>query len=288
MPHAHYEYGPFGEPLRVTGPAASLNPFRFSTKRTDPTTALVLYEYRVYSPTLGRWLSRDPVGELRGQAAYGFCTNDSVDAYDLFGLCDGSCGRLVGILAPSPIPAFPFPIPPPVPLPTPGSPAHKAACDTAAAIARSFLTSPEEIRAWDRFVSGKAPDVVELTREEMGSVLSAAPKFQADLSVQAEECKTALSYWSDRTKQIDDSIGSPWTRALGQVTITVTTLCGCRALAWKACIDDKYDFDPTWFRGGRTRQAEVETILVWLAQNVGFCGWKEYRHKGCQDGIIAL
>jgi RHS repeat-associated protein len=64
MPHAHYEYGPFGEPLRITGPAAALNPFRFSTKRTDPTTDLVLYEYRVYSPGLGRWVSRDPINEL--------------------------------------------------------------------------------------------------------------------------------------------------------------------------------------------------------------------------------
>jgi RHS repeat-associated protein len=63
MPHAHYEYGPFGEPIRVSGPAAALNPFRFSTKRTDNTTDLVLYEYRVCSPILGRWLSRDPIDE---------------------------------------------------------------------------------------------------------------------------------------------------------------------------------------------------------------------------------
>jgi hypothetical protein len=26
-PTAHYEYGPFGEPIRVSGPAATLNPF---------------------------------------------------------------------------------------------------------------------------------------------------------------------------------------------------------------------------------------------------------------------
>jgi len=35
---------------------------RFSTKRTGDGTGLVLYEYRVYSPALGRWLSRDPIG----------------------------------------------------------------------------------------------------------------------------------------------------------------------------------------------------------------------------------
>jgi RHS repeat-associated protein len=61
---ARYEYGPFGEPLRLTGAAAGWNPFRFSTKRTEDGTGLVLYEYRAYSPALGRWLSRDPVGEV--------------------------------------------------------------------------------------------------------------------------------------------------------------------------------------------------------------------------------
>ncbi len=61
---ARYEYGPFGEPIRVTGPAAGPSPFRFSTKRTDSTTDLVLYEYRLYNPSLGRWLSRDPMWEL--------------------------------------------------------------------------------------------------------------------------------------------------------------------------------------------------------------------------------
>ncbi|NGO39729.1 hypothetical protein G4L39_10035, partial [Limisphaera ngatamarikiensis] len=59
---ARYEYGPFGEPLRLTGAAAGWNPFRFSTKRTEDGTGLVLYEYRAYSPSMGRWLSRDPMG----------------------------------------------------------------------------------------------------------------------------------------------------------------------------------------------------------------------------------
>jgi len=58
---ARYEYGPFGEPIRVSGPAANLNPFRFSTKRTDPTSDMVLYEYRVYSPNIMRWTSCDPL-----------------------------------------------------------------------------------------------------------------------------------------------------------------------------------------------------------------------------------
>jgi len=100
LPTARYEYGPFAEPIRVTGPAAPLNPFRFSTKRTDPTTDLVLYEYRVYKPSIGRWTNRDPLGEpgfelLRHQSPsvlgngpnrYLFSGNDPIGKIDPLGL----------------------------------------------------------------------------------------------------------------------------------------------------------------------------------------------------------
>ena len=77
-----YEYGPFAEPIRVTGPAANQSPFRFSTKRTDPITELVLYEYRAYNPSLGRWLSRDPIEETGGLNVYGFVGNGPVQRID--------------------------------------------------------------------------------------------------------------------------------------------------------------------------------------------------------------
>jgi RHS repeat-associated protein len=64
---ARYEYGPFGEPICITSPAASLNPFRFSTKRTENNTDLVLYENRAYSPSLGRWTSHDPIDYYQRQ-----------------------------------------------------------------------------------------------------------------------------------------------------------------------------------------------------------------------------
>jgi RHS repeat-associated protein len=61
---ANYEYGPFGELIRASGPMAKLNPFRFSTKYQDDETDLVYYGYRYYNPSTGRWLSRDPITEL--------------------------------------------------------------------------------------------------------------------------------------------------------------------------------------------------------------------------------
>lgn len=75
---AAYEYGPFGEPLRTSGGAvANENRYRFSTKRTDPVTDLVHYEYRVYDPRNGRWISRDPLGEseINGINLYSICKN---------------------------------------------------------------------------------------------------------------------------------------------------------------------------------------------------------------------
>jgi len=82
---ARYEYGLFGEPIRVTGPAANLNPFRFSTKRTCNTTDLVLYEYRAYSLSLGRWISHDPMEEEGGFNLYAFVDNANLDYVDPFG-----------------------------------------------------------------------------------------------------------------------------------------------------------------------------------------------------------
>jgi len=43
------------------------------------------YGYRFYSPTLGRWLSRDPIGEEGSVGLYVFCFNDPLGMVDLVG-----------------------------------------------------------------------------------------------------------------------------------------------------------------------------------------------------------
>jgi hypothetical protein len=113
---ANYEYDPFGQVSRATGPVANENRFQFSTKRCDRTTDLQLYEYRARRTDLA-WLSRDPIEELGvlanpsapsehpthsanqlevfGQASglsmnspnpYQFCFGDSISQWDLLGL----------------------------------------------------------------------------------------------------------------------------------------------------------------------------------------------------------
>jgi RHS repeat-associated protein len=93
---ATYEYGPFGEPLRASGPAAANIPFRFSTKYTDPETGLLYYGYRYYSPSLRRWLTRDPIEEQGGLNLYGMVANNPVNFWDYLGLVDASrCAQLM-------------------------------------------------------------------------------------------------------------------------------------------------------------------------------------------------
>jgi len=84
---ARYEYGPFGEVLRATGPVARVNPLRFSTKYQDDETDFLYYGYRCYNQSTGRWFSRDPIGELGGRNMYEALRDDPVNTFDPFGQC---------------------------------------------------------------------------------------------------------------------------------------------------------------------------------------------------------
>jgi RHS repeat-associated protein len=83
---AAYEYDPFGRTIRMTGSLAQSNPFRFSTKRANDTSDLVLYEYRIYDPSTGRWLSRDPIVEHGGLNLFEFVENAPITRVDSTGL----------------------------------------------------------------------------------------------------------------------------------------------------------------------------------------------------------
>ena len=82
---ARYEYGPFGEPARVSGTLGTANPFRFSTKYQDDETDLLYYDYRYYNPSTGRWPSRDPIDEKSELNLYGFVRQDAVSKVDVDG-----------------------------------------------------------------------------------------------------------------------------------------------------------------------------------------------------------
>ncbi len=83
---AAYEYSPYGRLLRAEGPMAQKNPFRFSTKYTDDETGLVYYGFRYYSPSLGRFINRDPIEEQGGLNLYAAFNNDPVNTIDVLGM----------------------------------------------------------------------------------------------------------------------------------------------------------------------------------------------------------
>ena len=79
---ARYEYSPYGELLRETGLLARQNPFRFSTKFWDDESGLIYNNFRYYSPSLGRWISRDLTGEKGGINLFTFGVNSPLNAFD--------------------------------------------------------------------------------------------------------------------------------------------------------------------------------------------------------------
>ncbi|MEZ5278823.1 MAG: RHS repeat-associated core domain-containing protein [Opitutaceae bacterium] len=67
------------------GTQAPDNPIRFASKYYDSETGLYQHNHRFYSPKLGRFITRDPVGEYGGLNLYAYCANRPVDRWDHLG-----------------------------------------------------------------------------------------------------------------------------------------------------------------------------------------------------------
>jgi len=81
---ATYTYSPFGHLMAKGG---SVNqPFQFSTKRYDEKTGLSYFGYRFYYPSVGRWITRDPIGFAGGINLYAFVLNNPTNFVDPLGL----------------------------------------------------------------------------------------------------------------------------------------------------------------------------------------------------------
>lgn len=77
-------YGPFGEPSIGTG--SEVPPELFTGHYHHVATGLALTPFRQYLPELGRWLSRDPIGEGAGVNLYAYVENDPINWTDSLGL----------------------------------------------------------------------------------------------------------------------------------------------------------------------------------------------------------
>ena len=86
---AHYEFSPFGKITSQTGTLQNDFDFRFSSEYLDTETGMVYYNFRYYIPELGRWLNRDPIGELVGMRLnllYNYNINSPLNYIDNLGL----------------------------------------------------------------------------------------------------------------------------------------------------------------------------------------------------------
>jgi RHS repeat-associated protein len=81
---ARYDYDPFGNTSKVSG---DLNlDFGYTGHYRHAASNLYLAPYRAYDPTIGRWISRDLIGEAGGLNLYGYVLNDPLSMIDPLGL----------------------------------------------------------------------------------------------------------------------------------------------------------------------------------------------------------
>lgn len=81
---ARYAYSPYG--LRRTLSGDDLSDFGFTGHYQHKPSGIDLTIFRAYEPGIGRWLSRDPVGESAGYNLYSYVGNSPIGRTDPLGL----------------------------------------------------------------------------------------------------------------------------------------------------------------------------------------------------------
>jgi RHS repeat-associated protein len=87
-----YSYDAYGKPNVMS---ALGNPYLFTGRQYDSTTGIYYYRARWYSPGVGRWMGKDPIGFAGGDVnLYGYVSNGPVNWMDPSGLesCSNDSG----------------------------------------------------------------------------------------------------------------------------------------------------------------------------------------------------
>jgi RHS repeat-associated protein len=95
---ARYSYDPWGRMTQVQGDRTSV--FGYAGYFWHAQSGLDLTILRAYDPNLGRWISRDPIGEIGGIDLYAYVSNSTVNLVDNFG--DSAVSGGGGAYIPSP------------------------------------------------------------------------------------------------------------------------------------------------------------------------------------------
>ncbi len=88
-----YTYDVYGQPSQTSTVG---NPYLFTGRRLDPESGLYYYRSRMYSPTIGRFLQRDPLGYVDSMNLFSYTGNNPVNFLDPLGLCSGPFGSGYG------------------------------------------------------------------------------------------------------------------------------------------------------------------------------------------------
>src|SRR6202007_2371596 len=78
-----YDYDPYGRSTTVKN---TVPDFNFTGFYRHSASNLDFAVYRAYDPDLGRWLSRDPIGETSTTNLYEYASNNIANAVDIDGL----------------------------------------------------------------------------------------------------------------------------------------------------------------------------------------------------------
>jgi RHS repeat-associated protein len=97
---ASFDYDPYGSATQAAGRVSS--DLRYAGMFYQQDSGLYLTHYRVYDPRTGRWLSRDPLGEVAGYNLYPYVDGNPVSLTDPNGefiwiLAGGAIGAIVNV-----------------------------------------------------------------------------------------------------------------------------------------------------------------------------------------------
>jgi RHS repeat-associated protein len=153
-----YDYTPYGSIYAQTGATALTDlPAAFTGKPLDPASGLYSFPYRIYSPELARWLSRDPLGMVDGPNVYGYVGERPIVALDP----DGHIIWLLGAVFVVAAAVFGLPgcsggSPSPTPSPGTGPSASDYTAAWMTSIANGLPPGPNVIVTLSNLVDGEA------------------------------------------------------------------------------------------------------------------------------------
>ena len=88
-----YTFASFGKLGNSTG--SLTNPFQYTARESDTETGLYYYRARYYDPTIGRFVSEDPVAFDGGGNFYRYVNNSPVGLADPLGLSSADVERIL-------------------------------------------------------------------------------------------------------------------------------------------------------------------------------------------------